>query len=665
MAIVTSRESLNGSVEQRDYGNFRGQSEVIDGTRYFDWSGGPTGPGAMDPKLPLWDANECDRPTVSQLIKMSSHVQTVLGKLADAEANVQTYVVRRIDDCTTSRLGPDEVVRHRYNDGSSSPVATLAEPVPGWNYRFWRKVVSWDLRGYGNLLLLKWQADAEGRLWLPPVDPSVFEVDSTNRWASSRYIIGNGEKRRVIDPENVAHLREMPLCPDGTGTSPLWGLSDAISELRAATQWRRGKHENGWDASGVIETEADADLMSPEEQDRATNRWNMQLASSRRAGAVTILQPGQKYKPLDFDPKDMEYIAIRDLTLAEVARRYHCPPSQVGIFRENSGTSYNSAVDQRRDFTQSCVQPKAEETNEIITECLREFYADDSLEVVSNFAPHLRADPEKHSAILVDLVEQGIITVDEARKELDRVPLNTPVSTGLNPPLNSYLGNEFRTKAAPVEGGKVKALAVNERRIIEAAFREEIERHVARWERKVKSSLGADETAKQGFSEKRFTVELTDDLRPLIRKHLKDLDADAAARFGVDPLEDQAFWLRFASETAEELAEDFVSSVQYKLTSEDAATAALNQARSQQAGALSRSLTSHIDGVTSTFAATRSGLTSKTWATTSGNPRSTHARIAGQTVAIGERFSNGARWPGDSSLSLDERAGCQCQIIFS
>jgi hypothetical protein len=63
-------------------------------------------------------------------------------------------------------------------------------------------------------------------------------------------------------------------------------------------------------------------------------------------------------------------------------------------------------------------------------------------------------------------------------------------------------------------------------------------------------------------------------------------------------------------------------------------------------------------------AASQAGVRMKRWVVTSRNPRATHARMNGQTAEIGEPFSNGAMWPGDVSLSLDERAGCSCLVEF-
>lgn len=40
--------------------------------------------------------------------------------------------------------------------------------------------------------------------------------------------------------------------------------------------------------------------------------------------------------------------------------------------------------------------------------------------------------------------------------------------------------------------------------------------------------------------------------------------------------------------------------------------------------------------------------------------RPTHAAMDGQTVAIDEKFSNGADWPGDDNLEPAESCGCNC-----
>jgi hypothetical protein len=57
------------------------------------------------------------------------------------------------------------------------------------------------------------------------------------------------------------------------------------------------------------------------------------------------------------------------------------------------------------------------------------------------------------------------------------------------------------------------------------------------------------------------------------------------------------------------------------------------------------------------------GGATKTWVVNSSNSR--HPEMDGETVGIDDEFSNGAKWPGDSSLDSDQSAGCLCELEIS
>ena len=52
----------------------------------------------------------------------------------------------------------------------------------------------------------------------------------------------------------------------------------------------------------------------------------------------------------------------------------------------------------------------------------------------------------------------------------------------------------------------------------------------------------------------------------------------------------------------------------------------------------------------------------KTWIVTSSNPRAEHAAMDGETVAYDDEFSNGAKFPGDQTLTPEQSCGCMCQV---
>jgi len=64
-------------------------------------------------------------------------------------------------------------------------------------------------------------------------------------------------------------------------------------------------------------------------------------------------------------------------------------------------------------------------------------------------------------------------------------------------------------------------------------------------------------------------------------------------------------------------------------------------------------------------AASAGGLKTKTWRVNSSNPRDAHKAMAGETVGIRERFSNGMKWPGDPAGGADNNAGCMCSVEFN
>ena len=88
-----------------------------------------------------------------------------------------------------------------------------------------------------------------------------------------------------------------------------------------------------------------------------------------------------------------------------------------------------------------------------------------------------------------------------------------------------------------------------------------------------------------------------------------------------------------------------------------------------RAGMLAQSITTSMTGWAAEEAIEHDGVgdrVMKTWVVTSSNPRDTHARMNGETVPYGERFSNGAMFPGDTgALDVDEVAGCTCVLELS
>ncbi|WP_181155924.1 phage portal protein [Microbacterium sp. MYb72] len=194
-----------------------------------------------------------------------------------------------------------------------------------------------------------------------------------------------------------------------------------------------------------------------------------------------------------------------------------------------------------------------------------------------------------------------------------------------------------------------------------------------RQERSVRSALGAKDA--DWWDGERWDRELGGALLALSSSITTAVARKQLERLGVDPDEydvDRTMaWMRkVASANASSINAATEAAVTAAIASDEDTPAAVahvfdvaKSARAQQGGL---TLATSLAGFASVEAVqqvrgTRSAT--KTWIVTSSNPRASHAAMAGQTVPIDSTFTNGAKWPGDSSaLDVDEVAGCSCDV---
>lgn len=185
------------------------------------------------------------------------------------------------------------------------------------------------------------------------------------------------------------------------------------------------------------------------------------------------------------------------------------------------------------------------------------------------------------------------------------------------------------------------------------------------------SALGSKDA--EWWGQERWNRELVDDL-------LSEVDAmtTAAARkmlegAGVDPdlytPERAKAFLRSAIERRAELINKTTFDQLRAIMDGDGPAGAdpahvFNIAEESRSERIGVTLATFIAAFATVEAGKQSGAGSKQWVTTSGNPRPEHAAMNGEAVPVGEKFSNGAYFPGDQKLGVDGVAGCECEVVI-
>lgn len=608
----------------------------------------------------------------SAIYRQQPSVRTVVDFLARNVAQLSLHTFRRLDDSDRAR-----VTDHPFAQMMRTPNLYTT------GYRLIFSLIA-DRGIYDRALWVKvWQ---DGRSMLVRIPPRLWTIKDDDNWlAPTEFVVKGNRGKTTLKAKDVVYFRGYNPEDERYGLSPIESLRRVLSEEYAAGQMREQVLRNGARIGGYIERPAGADW-SAEARARFATGWRAQYAgqTATEGGGTPILEDGMKFVQAGHSAKDMQYIEARKLSREEAAAAYFIPPPMVGILDH---ATFGNIEEQHKMLYQDTLGPILQEVQqEIALQILPDFDDADDLYNEFNMMEKLRGSFEEQASQMQSSVGAPFLTRNEARAKLNLpridgadelvVPLNVLIG-GLASPTDQVepgagggdvpdeeavkaITTRLQSKARPSASQVAKSAQVL------AEFFE-------RQERSVRSALGAKDA--DWWDGERWDRELGGALLALSSSITTTVARKQLERLGVDPDEydvDRTMaWMRkVASANASSINAATEAAVAAAISSDEDTPAAVahvfdvaKSARAQQGGI---TLATSLAGFASVEAVqqvrgTRSAT--KTWIVTSSNPRASHAAMAGQTVPIDSTFTNGAKWPGDSSaLDVDEVAGCSCDV---
>jgi HK97 family phage portal protein len=609
-------------------------------------------------------------------------VRTVVDFLARNIAQLGLHVFRRASDTDRERL-------------ASHPMARLiANPAPAdmkiTRYRLIDALVH-DLGIYDTACWLKVKADGTEKPGaLLRVPPWMVEPIDGDWMAASQYRVRGNRGYRDFPADQVVFFRGYNPDDPRTGSPPIETLRRILAEEYAATVYRDQLWRNGARFAGYISRPVDAPVWGDTARNRFRASWQAQYTGDGpQAGGTPILEDGMEFVPAAVTPQQAQYLEARKLTREEVAAAYHIPLPMVGILDH---ATFSNITEQHKQLYQDTLGPWLTMIAEdLMLQLLPDL--DDSVDVYVEFniAEKLKGSFEEQASSIQSLVGRPVLTADEGRALLNRNALGGDAAQ-LVTPLNVLIGGQASpTDSAPdpvaanlaaMPDRAVKSVTVKARAPRTATTRTE-QVLVGFFDRQAKaliSKVGAEKAAFRKvavddvFNEDRWNGELSADLLRLNLLLAVAAGQATLEEIGEDPDEldkdRMVGWLTAnAAGVAAGINATTKAAVAALLKDADpigAIKALFDAYRSQRAPQIAHAQTSAMSGFGTVEAVRQVGGDGavKTWVTGS-NPRSTHARLDGETVGIDDLFSNGARWPGDSKLSENDRAGCNCSVTVS
>lgn len=598
------------------------------------------------------------------IYRTQPNVRTCVDFLARNIAQLGLHVYRRLPDNNRERL-------------REHPLARLIEqPLPPafkvTRYSMVNAVMS-DLGIYFNAYLLKIRKNGKvtGLLRIPPelvtveggLIPTGYRVEFTN----------GGQ---VFEVEEVIHFKGYNPGSSIYGLSPLETLRRVLAEEHAMGQYREHYWQNAARMGGIIERPADA----PEWGDAARQRFKQEFealySGAEASGKTAILEDGMVWKQASFSAQESEYLAGRKLTREECARAYHIPPPLVGILDH---ATFSNIKEQHKSLYTDTLGPwLAQVEQDFACQLLPDFDDVDGVYLEFNIQEKLQGDFQEQAASLFQAIGRPWMTANEARAvmNLPRVEGGDELVTPLNVLVgNMPTGNQLQpgSEGEPKSKGQTKQFTVT--------LADKRERHVVEWKKLLtriftrqqaaitsKVKMAADINAL--WDDERWNEECTQDFAKLGSATFMEWADAMAVELGYKLGEqDYQDWIY---NNARIFAEKLNQSTKYKLgealQAEDSLKAIKDLfvwATAVRAGFLAASRVTQLSNAGSWFVARDGGVKTKTWVLGAGGKhRDSHIAVAGETVGITERFSNGLRYPGDTQGTAEETVNCGCYLKY-
>lgn len=491
------------------------------------------------------------------------------------------------------------------------------------------------------------------------------------------YHQGVTNKPLLIKQESLLHFREWAPGYTGKVSPAVQTLRDVLAEQVASQEFRLKVWENGGQISSYIGRPKDA----PDWSDEAASRFREDMGQYRSgkgsSGKMPVLEDGMLIHQTRFNAKDEQWAEAAQLALETVARTFHINPAMLGA---TGGISYANVKEFRKMLYGETLGPWLKMFQDRLNRFLLPMIGEsEGVYLEFNVKAKLAASFEEQAAVMSSAVGRPWMTANEARA-LENMPALSGDAESLVTPLNVLVGGQASPVDSAPKGGpigiksdapklRVKAEPDQESTLILAQV---LSKFFARQRDAVLAKLNSDG---DWWDAERWDRELADDLFKVAVGLFGRVGTEVLERagFSADDLdEDRA--TAFLKAVADSRAQMINSTTKDQL---DSATSGPDgdAERSTPEGVFELVENSRGNVIASTLLTTLAAfatieaakqvagsVATKTWIANSKSPRTEHARMAGETVPVGEKFSNGSDWPGDPVLGADGVANCQCSV---
>lgn len=270
---------------------------------------------------------------------------------------------------------------------------------------------------HGNAYLLHVYTEAGTLDSFFPLHPSMVSVRYVKD-AGFLYDVTADGTSKTYTADDLTHIRGMST--EGLkGLSPIAVARNAIGTGIAGDKAAARMFSSGMLIGGLVTPD---ESLTEEQATEAITGLKSKLTGTANAGDLVLINASLKVQPWTMTAEDGQFIQTRVHQIEEIARIFGVPPHLLG--QTEKQTSWGTGVqEQNRGLARYTLAPWTSRIEERFSQLLAQ-----PRFVEFDYSGLLQAAPEIEIPLLIQQVQAGLLTIDEARKIRNLPPIETPSS---------------------------------------------------------------------------------------------------------------------------------------------------------------------------------------------------------------------------------------------
>lgn len=223
----------------------------------------------------------------------------------------------------------------------------------------------------------------------------------------------NGQSR-------ILHAKAFHPLDDWYGMSPLEAAAFSIDQHNDAAKWNASLLQNsGRPGGALVYRPADGnDTLTHEQRQNLKAELEAHYQGGGNAGRPLVLEGGLDWREMAISPKDMDWIAGKNISAREIALAYHVPPQLIGI---EGSLTYANFEQARLSLFDEAILPLLDHFKDELNRWLAPQFGGD-LEI--GYDPDgIEALSPRRDKLWERLNQAAFLTVNEKRKALNLEPI--------------------------------------------------------------------------------------------------------------------------------------------------------------------------------------------------------------------------------------------------